>query len=109
MKRCLFFYILISVCFFSKAQITLVGHTMINNTPVNQVNITVKEGNTILKSFNTQSKKDFSLQLDFGKIYNVFFQYSKSPVMHLEIIANTIPAEKYAYMMHYELNVPFVY
>lgn len=102
---------LLSVCFgfSSQGQITLIGHTMINNSPVTHINILVKEGDKVLKSLNTQSKSEFKLQLDFGKVYKIYFQHPKCVVMHLEVLANTVPPEKYDFLMGYELNIPFVY
>lgn len=100
---------LVMLCFSVKAQITLIGHTMINNSPVTQVGITVKEGSNTLKSVNTLTKSDFKLVLEFGKVYYIYFSYPKSPVMFMEVAGNNIPAEKRSYLMTYELNVPFVY
>lgn len=71
--------------------------------------ITVKVNGIITKTVNTLSKSDFKLVFDYGKVYDVYFQYQKSPVMYMQIIANTIPKEYYFYLMGYELNVPFVY
>jgi outer membrane protein OmpA-like peptidoglycan-associated protein len=82
---------------------------MINNSPINQVTIFVKVDGVITKTLNTQSKSDFKLPLGFGKIYEIYFQYAKSPIMHMEVIANTIPPDKYDYLMIYELNIPFVH
>ncbi|MBL7933022.1 MAG: OmpA family protein [Bacteroidia bacterium] len=97
------------LCISLNAQITLIGHAMINNSPLTQVGIVVNEGTTILKSFNTQAKSDFKIVLDFGKVYRIYFSHPKSPVMFMEVIGNNIPAEKKSYLMTYELNVPFVY
>lgn len=105
-------FLLISLavlCVSLKAQITLIGHAMINNSPVTQVSIVVTEGSIPLKSINTQVKSDFKLVLEFGKVYRIYFSYPKSPTMFMEVVGNNIPPEKRAYLMTYELNIPFAY
>jgi len=103
--------LLYTVCsyFISSSQITLIGHTMINRTPVKEVNITVKTDGVLTKTLNTQSKSDFKFQLDYGKVYDIYFQNPKSPVMYMRVITNTVPPDKYDFLMGYELNIPFVY
>jgi len=91
----------------SFGQITLIGHTKLNNSPLTNTGIFLKEGNTIVKNFNTQKKSDFMLKLDFGKVYRIYFQHANSPVMFLEVVADNIPQDKMDYRMGYELNVPF--
>lgn len=95
--------------FISHSQIKLIGHTMLNNSPVKDVSVIVKSDGVITKTLSTQSKSEFKLQLDFGKVYDIYFQNPKSPVMYMRVLANTVPPEKYEYMMGYELNIPFVY
>jgi len=105
------YLLLYTVCFsfISNGQINLIGHTMINNSPVKQVDVIVKVDGIITKTLNTQSKSDFKLQLDYGKVYDIYFHHPKSPSMYLQVLANTVPREKYEYLMGYELNIPFVY
>ena len=105
------YFLLYTVCFsfISRGQINLIGHTMINNVAVKQVDVIIKVDGIVTKTLNTQSKSEFKLQLDYGKIYDIYFQHSKSPVMFMQVLANTIPREKYEYLMGYELNIPFVY
>ncbi|WP_317896893.1 OmpA family protein [Aurantibacillus circumpalustris] len=107
-KICL---LLLSIFFYngSNGQINLIGHTMINNSPIKQVDVTVKVNGVITKTLNTQTKSDFRLQLDFGKVYEIYFRYAKSPEMHMLVIANNIIPEKLDYQMMYELNIPFVF
>lgn|GEM_PF-724342 len=95
--------------FISSGQIILIGHTMINNSPVKQVNVIVKGDGVVTKTLNTQSKSEFKLELDYGKIYDIYFQHPQSPVMYMQVLANTVPREKYEYLMGYEFNIPFVY
>lgn len=92
-----------------RAQITLIGHTMINNSPVSQVSIEVRDGVSASKWIHTQNRADFKLVLDYGKVYRIFFYQPKSPTMSMEVVGNTVPAEKQNYLMTYELNIPLVY
>ena len=109
MKKISLLLFSICICFNLSGQINLIGHTLINNSPIKQVGVTVKVNGVITKTLNTESKSNFKLQLDFGKVYEIYFRYSKSPEMHLQVIANNIPPEKQEYLMVYELNIPFVY
>src|SRR5689334_3491697 len=102
MKKILSLLALIFVGYASVGQITLIGHNMINNTPVNNTTIFVKEGGVITQSLNTKSKTDFKIQLEFGKIYKIYLQNPKCPLMHLEVLANNIPKDRYNYMMIHE-------
>jgi outer membrane protein OmpA-like peptidoglycan-associated protein len=100
-----------SICFnfICNGQINLIGHTMINNSPLDHVHIFIKVGGVVTKTLSTQSKSQFKLELDYGKIYDIYFYHPKSPVMYLEVLANTVPREKYDFLMGYELNIPLVY
>lgn len=109
MKKLYILLIIVCFSFFSSGQINLIGHTQINNTPVSNVFITVKTDGVVTKTLSTQSKTEFKIQLDFGKVYKIYFQHPKCVTMHLEVLANTVPPEKYDYLMGYELNIPFVY
>jgi outer membrane protein OmpA-like peptidoglycan-associated protein len=93
---------------FVYGQITLIGHNMINNDPIKNTAVWVKDGSVTTQSLNTMGRSDFKIKLDFGKVYKVYFQNAQCPLMHLEIIANNVPKDKYNYMMIHELNVPFV-
>lgn len=105
------YLLLLTVCssLLANSQITLIGHTLLNNSAVKQVQISVKTDGVLTKTLNTQSKSDFKIELDYGKVYDIYFQNPKSPVMYMRVSANTIPVEKYDYRMGYELNIPFVF
>jgi len=92
----------------STAQITILGYSMLNNGALPQTTITVKCGGATTKTLNTASRSDFKLELPFGQNYQVFFHNRIGPVMHMEVVANTVPAEKYRYLMTYEMIIPFV-
>lgn len=94
-------------CFLVKAQVIIIGHNKLNNEPVQNTRIFVKDGDQVIQKLDTKNSTDFNVKLDFGKIYRIYFQNAKSPVMYMEVIANNIPVDKYEYKMVYELNVPF--
>lgn len=90
------------------AQITILGYSMLNNSALPQTTITVKSNGVTTRTLNTAGRSDFKLELPFGQNYQVFFFNRIGPLMHMEVIANTVPAEKYRYLMTYEMIVPFV-
>src|SRR5690606_37090084 len=92
----------------SSSQVTLIGHNQLNNVAVFNTRIVVKSSGAVTQTLSTKSRADFKLQLPFGHNYEVYFQNAVGPVMFMEVIANTVPSDKYQYMMTYEMNVPFV-
>src|SRR5690606_27970044 len=96
----------ISLSFFSTAQVTIIGHNRLNDEPLKLTTITIKQGTNTIRSYNTQSKSDFRVDLDFGHDYRVYFEHPRSPVMFMEVAAAAVPIDKYEYRMTYELNVP---
>ncbi|MBA3665593.1 MAG: OmpA family protein [Bacteroidetes bacterium] len=101
--------LLLFTCFGQFAQVTVIGHNLVNNTKLTHTKILVKDGNDILQRLDTKTSSDFTIKLDYGKIYRIYFQNAASPVMFMEVVANNIPEDKYEYKMIYELNVPFYY
>jgi outer membrane protein OmpA-like peptidoglycan-associated protein len=81
---------------------------MLNNTPIANTNIYVREGSVITRTVSTKNKTEFIVPLDYGKKYQIYFQNPRCPVMYLEVVADNVPEEKQAYRMQYELNIPFV-
>jgi outer membrane protein OmpA-like peptidoglycan-associated protein len=81
---------------------------MINNTPLVNTRITVKQGTIITQALDTRGKSDFRVSLDFGKNYRIYFSHPQVPLMFMEVIADNVPVDKYEYRMTYELNVPLV-
>ena len=108
MKRAIVLIGLIISFFLAKGQITLIGKNMLNGQAVNQSKLLVYSEGVCTQTLNTGASSDFMIKLPFGKIYHVFILNRVSPLLNLEIIANTIPADKYAYRMTYELIVPMV-
>ncbi|HOZ86358.1 MAG TPA: OmpA family protein [Bacteroidia bacterium] len=91
----------------SYGQITIIGHNKLNNDPLKNTIILVKEGATVTRTLNTKTSSDFLLKLDFGKKYSVYFQNPKSPVTYLEVDATKVPEDKYSYKMLHEIDIPF--
>ena len=107
MKKNWLFITLFCISLAMQGQINIIGHNKLNNAPLSNVKILVKANGAVSKTI-TPKGPDFRLQLDFGKVYHIFFQHSVSPLMYMEVVADNIPQDKYEYMMSYELNVPFV-
>lgn len=103
--RLLLFSGLFSLC--SYGQITIIGHNKLNNIPITNTSVFVKEKGVITKTLTTGKTSDFMIHLEYGKNYQVFFQNTKSTPMFMEILASDVPEEKRAYKMVHELNVPF--
>jgi outer membrane protein OmpA-like peptidoglycan-associated protein len=104
--------LLIFLCFiaaFHHAQITLIGHNLINNEKVQNCDIKVFEGNKNTQSFNTGKSNDFQIKFEFGKVYRIFFYHPVGPRMSIELVADNIPSEKEHIHMTHELNVDFYY
>jgi len=107
MKRRNIIFLLIGLSVLSHAQVVLIGHNMINNTPVQNTRIIVKTNGAITQTLGTGARQDFKLILPFGVVHQIYFQNAKSPVMYMEVDGTGVPKEKIEYMMTYELNVPF--
>ena len=110
MKRALFLSILFCLFTSLRAQVLIIGQNKLNNVNLDNTIIVVKDKQTgvITHSLNTRKKSEFELDLEFGKIYHVYLQNAKCPVMYFEVIANTVPQDKYDYTMSFALEVPFV-
>jgi outer membrane protein OmpA-like peptidoglycan-associated protein len=103
--RALLFFIFLSVSFYS--QITIIGHNKLNNEPLKNTVIFVREGSSTTRTLSTKASGDFMLPLEFGKDYRIYFQNAKSPLIFMEVIASNVPEEKRAYKMLHEMNVAF--
>ncbi len=103
--RALLFFLLLPVHFYS--QITIIGHNRLNNEPIKNTLLLVKENGVVTKTISTKASSDFLIKLDFGKNYRIYFQNPKSPVTYLEVLAGNVPEDRYMYKMVHELNIPF--
>lgn len=97
------FLLSVSLC----GQVTIIGHNKLNNEPLKNTIITVKEDGVTTKTLDTKASHNFMLALSYGKTYRIFFRNARSPVMFMDVITSNIPEEKHAYKMTHELNVPF--
>jgi len=86
------------------AQITVIGKNVLNGNPVLSAKLFVYGDGKLTHTLSTSKQSEFMLQLDFGKVYKVYIQHPNSPLQHFEVVANTIPADKYMYRMTYEFH-----
>lgn len=108
MKISLIFLFTFFSCVLLNAQITIIGHTEVNTTPLLNTTITVIQDGVVKETINTKTKSDFTLKLSFEKNYQLYFSNPKHQTMFLEIKADDIPKEKQDINMVHELNIPFV-
>lgn len=109
MKRTGLIFLLFCFCLFSEAQILLIGHNTINSLPLKNTKISVVANGVPTKTLNTLNSPDFKLQLEFGKLHQVYFQNEKCPLMFMEIDGRNIPPGKYEHGLSHEIFAPFVY
>ncbi len=109
MKKAVLVFVLFLCLYTVRAQVLIIGQNKLNNTNLDNTTIVVKdkESGVITYSFNTRKKSEFELDLDFGRVYHVFLQNPKCPVMYFEVIANTVPKDKYDYTMSFALELDF--
>lgn len=103
------FFLVLSL-FFSclGAQVTILGHVQLNNSPVYNTSITIVSKGVVTRTLNTLSRADFKLELPFGGLYRVYYRNKIGPVLYMEVSADDVPADKYRYLMTYEMNIPLV-
>jgi len=109
MTRLALLFYLVVFAFCTHAQITVIGHNKLNNDPLKNTVILIKEGAVVTRTIDTKTSNDFLLKLDFGKNYRIYFQNRKSPLMFLEVEASNVPEDKHAYKMVHEVDIPFYY
>lgn len=85
------------------------GHNYINNERLVGVIVSVKDGNKVIQTVDTKKSNDFTLRLQYGRNYTVYFNHPFSPTMYLELNASQVPEEKHHYNMTHEMNVNFYY
>ena len=86
-------------------QITILGNSHLNGNALVSSKLFVYGDGKLTYTLNTHKQSEFMLKLDFGKIYSVYIQHPSAPLMHFEVIANTIPNDKYHYHMTYEFMI----
>ncbi len=109
--RNLFIILLTILCFSVKAQydgeLQFVGRNFINNNPLNNTNIKVVTGTTVLNEFNTKDKNNFRITLAFGNIYDIYFLNQKCQTMFVRVYADGVPENKRHYRITYALDIPY--
>lgn len=91
----------------TSAQITLMGHVVHNNNPIQQTRITVLQNGVVTKTLNTLNRSDFKIDLPYGGIYRLVMQNKIGPPLQLDVFGNDIPSDKQRYHMTYDMVVPF--
>jgi outer membrane protein OmpA-like peptidoglycan-associated protein len=106
-KNILIFFIIF--CFvLAKGQITIIGHNELNNSPLLNTTIYIKQDGVLKETINAKSSENFMIKLKFDHNYLIYFNNPKCQTMFLEVIGNNIPKEKQEINMVHELNIPFV-
>ncbi len=104
MKRAVSLLLVFFVSLTGLAQITIIGKNVLNGNPITNSKLSVYEDGKLTYTLNTLKQAEFMIPLDFGKDYKVYIQHPGSPLMHFEVNAKTIPADKYMYRMTYEFQ-----
>lgn len=101
--------ILFSLCFGfgANSQVQVVGHNFLNNRPLKNTKIIVKDGAAITTTLDTKDATEFTFEVDYGRNYQVYVQNEKCATMFFEIIANNIPAKMYDEGMNHTFDLPF--
>lgn len=99
--------ILLFFSLLSFGQVTIIGHNKLNNTPIANTTIWVKEKGVTTRTLSTGKSADFLIQLEQGRDYEIFFQNVRSPLMYMEVNAGNIPEDKRPIKMIHELNIAF--
>src|SRR5688572_22361793 len=105
MRRAVFLFLVVFFAFTGFAQITIIGKNVMNGSPVTSGKLLVYANDKLTYTLSTSKQSEFMIKLDFGKVYKVFVQHPNCPLMHFEVIANTVPGDKYIYRMTYEFQV----
>jgi len=98
--------LLLLTCF-GKAQVEVVGKNYLNNVPLNNTSIVVKQGTRTYTTLETGNSNEFKFEVDFSKVYRAYLYNAKSPVMFFEIVADNIPKSRYDYGMNHTFDLVF--
>lgn len=105
MRITVFLLVLLVSSLRSFAQVTILGKTALNGVPVNACQLEVYSEGKMTVAHSTGTSSEFMLKLDFGKIHQVYIRHQNAPLMFFEVVANTVPADKYVYRLTYELFI----
>lgn len=92
-----------------QAQVIIIGHTFINNTPLKELTIQVIQDEKLTQTLNTKNDNYFKLTLVFGKNYRIYFSQANCVKQFMEVNTKTVPEDKRSTLMTYEADLPFFY
>jgi outer membrane protein OmpA-like peptidoglycan-associated protein len=108
-KQFFAFFISYVIALNTQAQVTIIGHTFINNIPLKEVTIQVMQDEKLIQTFSTKNDNYFKLSLLFGKNYRIYFSQTNCVKQFMEVNTKTVPEDKRNTLMTYEVDLPFVY
>lgn len=85
------------------AQIYVLGNTLLKRQPLKNVQVTVKKGDKTVMEFNTGTKNEFTVELDYGPNYKIYLQHPDCATMYATVKSDDVPPGKYEYRMKYAL------
>lgn len=88
-------------------ELQFIGGNFFKNKPLNNTQIKVVSGNSVITEFNTKNTNDFRTTLDYGKIYDIYFINPSCQTMYIRVFADGIPENKRHYRISYALDIPF--
>ena len=77
MQKYLFLLVSLFCCVLSKGQITIIGHNELNNSPLLNTIIYVKQDGVLKETINTKSSANFMVKLKFDHDYSIYFNNTK--------------------------------
>ncbi len=89
------------------AQIYVLGNTLLKRQPLKNVQVTVKKGDKTVMEFNTGTKNEFTVELDYGPNYKIYLQHPDCATMYATVKSDDVPPGKYEYRMKYAFDANF--
>lgn len=102
-----FFYILFFGVFFTKAQVSFEGETYLGNKKITDVIFTIKSGGITTQTFQTTGASKFTVEVAFGRNYEIHLKHPDTYDMFFEIKTDNIPKSKYDIIMIHECDLIF--
>lgn len=109
MKRLFFSLLLCAQFLFCFGQIIIIGHARVNNMPLQQVSVVVKQGGQTLQTLSTKESSTFKIKLNFGNDYAIVFSQANCITQYMEVLGRNVPEDKRQILMTYETDLPFFY
>jgi outer membrane protein OmpA-like peptidoglycan-associated protein len=86
--------------------LTFTGFTRYDEEPLPDAKIRVMQGNSVYTQTTSNASGAFTLKLDFGLDYKIYFEKENFTAMYA-VIAGAVPEDKTHYKIKYEITVPF--